>query len=300
MELEYTQFERYEELLARENFHPKLEFAPQSDRSMCNVLWPYKFLEKVNCGISACRQLHFNGYLITTSDGLETGIGVDCGLKYFGLKFTRQRQRVDKEIGRRQRVRAIKEMIDKLPAMVSMLAQIKADYNDLQDQKQRLMGAVGPGIYAALRQRAEKDGAKIMRSVRLTGRDLEAYYATTNKPKGRQDDAPHREELIATLEGLPFIKSRLKDMLITNLLEPLQKLSKCSPDEVEQWKVRELQTTAKWVGEVPNSLAKAQELIAQGRLFFKSANIAKLIHIGAPAGPLSHIIADLKISEQRY
>lgn len=175
---------------------------------------------------------------------------------------------------------------------------IKSDYHDLQDQKQRLMGAIGPGIYAVLKQRAEKDGAKITRSVRLTGKDLEAHYATTNRPKGRQEDAPHREELIATLEGLAFIKARMKDMLITNLLEPLHTLSKSKPDEVEQWKVRELQKTAKWVGEVPQNLIKAQELISAGRRFFSSKNIANLVHIGAPAGPLSQIIDDLKASEQ--
>lgn len=298
MDQDYPHFESYEDLLAREGFRPRLEFHPQGERNMSGVLWPYKFLEKVNCGISACRQLHFHGYLITTSDGLETGIGVDCGRKYFGIKFTRQRQLVDQEVARRQRVRAVKDMIDQLPAMVSTLSQIKADYHDLQSQKQRLMGAIGPGIYAALKQRAEKDGAKIMRSVRLTGKELEAYYATTNKPKGRQDDAPHREELIATLEGLAFIRARLKDMLITNLLEPLQALSKCKPNEVEQWKVRELQRTSKWVGEVPQSLIKAQELIAAGRLFFTSGNIANLIHIGAPAGPLTQLIADLKEVER--
>lgn len=299
MDQDYTHFENYEDLLAREGFRPRLEFHPQGERKMSDVLWPYKFLEKVNCGISVCRQLHYHGYLITTSDGLETGIGVDCGRKYFGLKFTRQRQRVDQEVARRQRIRAVKDMIDQLPAMVSTLAQIKADYQDLQDQKQRLMGAIGPGIYAALKQRAEKDGAKITRIVRLIGKDLEAYYATTNKPKGRQDDAPHREELIATLEGLAFVRARMKDVLITNLLEPLQALSKCKPDEVGQWKVRELQKTAKWVGEVPQNLIKVQELIAAGRRFFTSENIANLVHIGAPAGPLAQFVADLKTAEQK-
>ncbi|KRP64703.1 hypothetical protein [Pseudomonas orientalis] len=290
--------ESYEDLLARKDFRPRLEFHPQGERNMKDVLWPYRFSEKVNCGISACRQLHFQGYLITTSDGFETGIGADCGRKYFGLKFTRQRQLVDKEVARRQRVKSIKDMIDQLPVMVTTLAQIKADYLDLQEMKQRLMGAIGPSIYAALKQRAEKDGARIMRSVRLTGRDLEAHYATTNKRSSRQDDAPYREEVIATLEGLPFIRARFKDMLVTNLLEPLQLLSACKTAEVEDWKVRELQKTAKWVGEVPQSLIKAQELIAAGRLFFKSENIANLVHIGAPEGPLTQIIADLKASEQ--
>lgn len=297
MDQDYTQFESYEDLLAREGFHPRLEFHPQSERAMKDVLWPYKFLEKVNCGISACRQLHYSGYLITTSDGLETGIGVDCGRKYFGLKFTRQRQRVDQEVARRRRIKAVQDLIGQLPSMVSRLEQIKVDYQDLQDQKQRLMGAIGPGIYAALKQRAERDDTKITRSVRLTGLDLEAYYATTNI-RGRQEDAPHREELVANLEGLAFIKARFKDMLITNLLQPLQTLSTCRPDDVADWKVRELNKTAKWVGEVPQNLIKAQELIAAGRRFFTSKNIANLVHIGAPEGPLARIVSDLKAAEQ--
>lgn len=295
MDQEYIQLETYQDLLGREAFHESLEFHPQGERQMADVLWPYRFLEKVNCGISACRQLHYNGYLITTSDGLETGIGADCGRKYFGLKFTRQRQRVDKEVARRQRIKAVKDMLDEIPAMVSTLAQIRADYQELQELKQRLMGAIGPGVYAVLKQKAEKDDANITRSVRLTGKDLEAYYATNSKPRGYQDDAPHREEVVATLAGLDFIRARMKDMLITNLLDPLQWLSKCKPSDVEQWKVRELQKTAKWVGEVPKNLIKAQDLIAAGRRFFASENIAKLVYIGAPAGPLDRVVADLKL-----
>jgi hypothetical protein len=297
LEQTYPQFERYEDLLAREGFHPKLEFHPQGERAMKDVLWPYKFLDKINCGISACRQLHYSGYLITTSDGLETGIGVDCGRKYFGLKFTRQRQRVDQEVERRRRIKAVQDLIGQLPSMVTTLAKITADYQDLQDQKQRLMGAIGPGIYAVLKQRAEKDDTRITRSVLLTGLDLEAYYATNNT-MGRQADAPHREELVATLEGLAFIKARIKDMFITNLLQPLKTLSTCKVEDVEQWKVRELGKTAKWVGKVPQNLIKAQQLIAAGRRFFTSENIANLVHIGAPEGPLARIVADLKAAEQ--
>lgn len=293
----YSQFETYEDLMAREAFRPKLEFHPQGERKMKEVLWPYRFAEKVNCGISACRQLHYHGYLITTSDGLETGIGNDCGLKYFGVQFTRQRQRVDKEVARHQRIRSIKQMIEQLPSMVGTLTKIKADYQDLQDQKQRLMGAIGPSVYAVLKQRAEKDGSKITRTVQLTGRDLEAYYATNNKPRGRHDEAPHREEVIATLEGLAFIKARVKDMLITNLLEPLQRLSKSKPDDVEQWAGREIQKTAKWVGEVPQNLNKAQEIIDAGRRFFTSQNIGNLVYLGAPSAPLTQLIADLKSAE---
>lgn len=103
---------------------------------MKDVLWPYQFLDKANCGISTCRQLHNHGYLITTSDGLETGIGIDCGQKYFGLRFTRKRKLVDQEVSRQRRVKLVKEMIKMLPSMISTLAQIKVAYDDLQEQKQ--------------------------------------------------------------------------------------------------------------------------------------------------------------------
>jgi hypothetical protein len=71
-------------------------------------------------------------------------------------------------------------------------------------------------------------------------------------------------------------------MLITTLLEPLQLLSACKTTEVEHWKVHELQKTAKWVAEVPQSLIKAQELIADGRLFLTartSLSLSKLAHL---------------------
>lgn len=264
---------------------------------MKDVLWPYHFLEKAHCGISTCPQLHNHGYLITTIDGLETGIGSDCGQNIFGLKFTQQRQVVDQEVARRRRIRSVKEMIKMLPSMISSLAKIKNDYDDLQEQKQRLMDAIGPGVYAVLKQRADRDDAQIKRSVRLAGRDLAAYHATNNRSKGHQEDAPYREEIIASLEGLPFIRTCLKDMLITNLLDPLRELGKSNPDDVDLWKRGELQKTAKWVGEFPQNLIKAQEIIASGRRFFTSANVSHLIYLGASAASLKQIIADLKVSE---
>ncbi|MEO4015431.1 hypothetical protein [Pseudomonas rossensis] len=98
-----------EELKARPGFEVPLAFHPHTSRGFGSAVAPHRFLEKPIGGIAHCHQPHMAGYLITTNDGRETGIGANCGATHFGVLFTRKRKRVDRAIARRQ-IDAIAEM----------------------------------------------------------------------------------------------------------------------------------------------------------------------------------------------
>ncbi|MNO02175.1 hypothetical protein D3C81_2225000 [compost metagenome] len=60
-----------------------------------------------------------------------------------------------------------------------------------------------------------------------------------------------------------------------------------------------LAATSKWVGEVPQGILQAQEVVAEGWKFFTAENIQKLVHLGASAQTLAAMIKDLESNTPR-
>lgn len=283
-----------EDLKSRPGFEASLAFHPHATRRFGSVIAPYRFLEKTVCGIANCHQPHMVGYLITTSDGKETGIGGDCGTTHFGVSFTRERQRVDLAIARRRRIDAITQMLSGMSEMLEQIEAIDAAYRDLLELKSRLMGAVGNDVYQTLRQRADRDESVIEKEVAMTKSEAEAHYETSNRYEGDGLGWPTKPVYVSTLDGLAFFKARIKDMVVTNLIQPMRDLSQIRPEDLESLKPRQLQREAKWVGEVPKHLERARSIIDAGHRFFAPENVAKLTHLGARPGSLMMMIDDLK------
>lgn len=289
MEVVYS----FEELQERPNFHPTLAFHPKGEQRFNEVLLPVSFSERQNCGIASCRSPYLTGYLINTKDGLETAIGGVCGRNHFGVNFTRERKKVDAAVARRRRLDAITAMQAKLPEMESEIVALEQNYKLLREHKERLMGAIGLEVYNALKIRAERGSAKVVRYVPMSEAEAQAHFATTNKPKEHQRDWPQKEITVCTLQGLDFIRSRFKDLIVTTLITPLRELSKLTASDVAELKPRVLASEAKWVGEVPQKIERAQALIDAGWRFFTAENIANLVHVGADKGCLEGLIAEL-------
>ncbi|PYG98592.1 hypothetical protein CVV67_19875, partial [Arthrobacter stackebrandtii] len=80
---------------------------------------------------------------------------------------------------------------------------------------------------------------------------------------------------------------------ISNLITPIRNLATTSPADVLTMKPRALGATAKWVGEVPMHLARAQAVVAAGNAFFSASNLQHLALLGASAAPLQLMIETL-------
>lgn len=291
----------YSELQARERFHVSLAFHPTEERRFESVLAPYVFPDKAPCGIASCHTPHLMGYLISTSDGLETNIGKDCGRKYFGKVFAKDRKRVEDAITRRRRIDSILVLQAQLPSMLDELAVIGRDYQQLKEHKQRLLGAIGEALFSHLKTRALRGEPAIVKYVPMTKAEADAHFATTNRRPGESREWPQKEVLKATLEGLLFMRARFQDMIITDLIQPIERIKKLTTEEISSMKSRQLASDAKWVGEVPVKIVRAKEVIDAGWRFFTAENLARLVHLGAPIGALESMMADLAAgpSQQR-
>lgn len=299
MDQDLVLIDTYEDLLARPAFEASLAFHPKADRRFGSVLAPYCFLERVHCGIESCHTPHLSGYLISTSDGLETAIGSHCGKKYFGMQFTRERRRVDQALARRRRIDAVMTMIADIPQMITVIEALERDYHELQDMKRRLMGAIESSVFTALKQRAARNDPVIGKEVPMTKAEADVFFETSNRKANDGKGWPTKSVHLATLDGLPFIKARFKDMLVTNLCQPIRELSKATASDVDAMKPRELAATSKWVGEVPQGILQAQEVVAEGWKFFTADNIQNLVHLGASAQTLAAMIKDLESNAPR-
>lgn len=288
MNQELVVINTYQDLIARTAFTASLAFHPKAPRHFGSVIAPYRFPERIECGIASCRQPHLAGYLITTSDGKETAIGIDCGKTFFGASFARERKRVDEAVARKRRIEKVTQMIRSMAELLPEVEEIHRQYRDLVDLKLRLQGAVDLDVLSALKERARRDNSVIERRIPMTKAEAEIHFETSNRRPG--DGWPTKPEFVAHLEGLEFFKDGAKVLLLTNLVDPIRTLSKTKEAEVVLMKPRHLISTAKWVGEVPQHLRKAKQVIAAGQAFFTPENLARLTYLGAKPAPLQMMI----------
>ncbi len=291
--------ETYDDLIKRPNFRASLPFHPKGERRFGAVVAPYRFLEKIPCGIEACHTPHLAGYLISTGDGLETAIGGHCGKKHFGLTFTRERKRIDDAVARQRRIATVTTMLKDMAVHLAAVELLERDYRDLRDKKERLIGAIGPNLFSVLKTRADRGQEDITTEVAMTPEEAASYFATSNRKANDGKGWPTRSVLLARIEGMAFLKARFKDMLVVDLITPMRDLSKMTNADIENMRPRALIQTAKWVGEVPISLQKAQVIVDAGHRFFRSDNIEKLVHLGASANTLAAMVSDLRMEERK-
>lgn len=281
MSLEVIDLISREDLLARIDFRESLSFYPKCERRFGTVLGPYRLLEPIPCGIDSCHTAHKLGYLISTSDGLETAIGGHCGKKNFGTDFKKEQRRVDDAIRKRRQLQAIDQLINSLPELLSTIQQLENDYKILQDKKLRLMDSIGTTLFKELKHRAEKGNTSITKEERMTKKEAAIYFETSNRKEEDNLPWPTKTITIATISGLGFLSSNFKNMLVTNLLNPIKELQKTNKQDLENYKPKQLSSTAKWVGELPAGIKAAQQVISEGKAFFSDENLEKLKHIGA-------------------
>ncbi|GGK05652.1 hypothetical protein [Pseudomonas matsuisoli] len=299
MHQEVISVDSYEDLLRRPAFEGSLAFHPKAPRQFGSVIAPYTFLERIPCGIESCHTPHLSGYLITTSDGLETAIGSLCGRKYFGVSFQKERKRVDAEVARQKRLESIKLFLNGLPALLNSLEAFERDYRHLQEQRERLHGAVGREVYQDIRERAKRDNAIMQEYVRMSVSEAEAFFETNNRTRSDSKEWPTKAVILGTLRGLDFFKADVKALILTTLVIPVRELSMSRLSDIESMSSRQVAALAKWIGEVPQKLIEARAVIEAGRRFFTSENILSLVHLGADRRCILPMVESLRDTERR-
>lgn len=283
-----------EAIITRPNYRASLYFTPRHDRRFGSIVAPYHLSgEKTKCGIADCGSPHWHGYLITTSDGLETNIGKDCGTKHFEADFKAEMRRHDAIYNRKLRVTRIIEMKKMIPSVLDGLNQLESRSKQQQELRSRLRGAVEPSVLKQLTDRARTRNTRITKAVQLRGKDAEAFYEAN--PDRRRPAI--REDVIGELRGLEAFRVKLHDILDIGVIPRIAELHKLSVADIEGLPAKRLAFWAKFVGELPGKITEAIALADAGDRFFHSTNLEAVALLDQSPAALQAMIKDQRAEE---
>lgn len=276
----------------REQYRSPLQFSEgKGGRRFGSILAPYHLTgQMIKCGISTCGRPHWHGYLITTSDGLETNIGKDCGKRHFKADFSSEVKRHDQLYDRRLKLEKIFALKIEASEILQDLIELKGEYGILKSLRFRLRGALSRPENQKLDHKLKTGDDRLYRLEPPSKEEIDAYRVANNK---KHAIPPAREVVIGRIEGFKFLKATHRDEEVFNYIEPLRNLSKTSREEILGWKKGEIDRTHSWFSQA-RQVEKIRELILEGWLFFTADNIRSIESIGISSSSLDECLRDIK------
>lgn len=250
------------------------------------ILGPYNFDEPTRCGLKDCHQSHLRGYVVRTTDGMETNIGWVCGRKHFGVEFVLMRKHFDQA--------------EKTYRYSTRLHEIVADSARIHEQIRSLNESTHGGkwllkginhfvrvypreVVAAVHQRAEQGELPVFQARRRTSAEFEDAKASS--PGVKPDRLRYVSEPRGTVRGIAIFTL---DSYRWPLYELSLELNELLELKIDSLKFNEMSHWYKWATELEQKINDAARLIEEGRKFFKEDNLALL----------QYITEDLRIREQ--
>lgn len=283
-----------ESITDREKYQSSLYFMPEHEtRDFVEIIAPYHLKgPKIKCGISSCGTPHLHGYLISTSDGLETNIGKDCGFSHFEAVFSDERKRHDELYEMRLKVSRIIELKEEAPKLLAELSQMKSDYNALKSLRYKLRGGLSSAENQLLENKVKSSDYNLYRYESLSKNEREAYFET-NPSARKTGRVPQRQIKTGEIFGMNFLAATYADEDIFNFIPPLQSVISSSSEDIYTWRKGEISKTHAWIGKARVQMDKALNLIESGNKFFTRTNIMALEEINLSGDSLEKIIRDI-------
>ncbi|MTC30813.1 hypothetical protein GKR54_06945 [Providencia alcalifaciens] len=76
--------DKWDDIISKPSFMSKI---PKGEHQLEKIIGYYEVKEKVHCSLSTCNQPHNKGYIVVTTENIETIIGNSCGKNIFGVEF---------------------------------------------------------------------------------------------------------------------------------------------------------------------------------------------------------------------
>jgi hypothetical protein len=245
------------------------------------IIGQYSFASDIPCGLSTCRTMHKNGYLVVTQSGHETNLGKDCGKNYFGVDFETMRNIYDRDYRAKEQRERLYSLQNQLDTWNKKLASVRAGAAgvDATWHKVRPFREIGKGVPNLVVQQLRsmlKAGTSILTIDRLaTQEETERFEAS----QGRSVQRPHYvSQTLGEIQGLHALRDDmdLRSLFVLELEEPLSEFEKVI---VETLSSNELNRYAKWVSGLDAHFKTAMESLGAACIFLNSANLAILSKI---------------------
>ena len=274
----FEDIESWEEILQLPGFTADLDPA---NEELEQIIGRYIFRDKIPCGLSACRQPHGRGYIVTTKSRKVTNIGNICGKNHFGVKFDEFSKVFVQALTDHQNRQAI----------TSFLFQLERHAEEVSSLRGGEKGA--DWVYLTSRALAERNHGcpdvvvseigKIVRArdgaIRVPREATEEEAKELEVMAGRSLPRPqYVEEQKGTLRGIECLyhEFNIREILILDV-EP--KLAQLAEFDVDTATSSELRFWAKWCQELEEKLDRVRIAVKAGGALLSRENLAQLFEV---------------------
>jgi hypothetical protein len=267
--------ETWDDVVRRPGFVENLN--PQ-EHSLKAILGRYMLRDSVNCGLSECHTPHGKGYLVLTTDGLETNIGHACGKKYFGVDFETLSRKLDRDItekNNRELLVTFSFRVDELRSRISLSREGDLGARRLQSLMRPLRvlsaGCPEPVVTNVLRMIKARISA-ITVSRQVSEEEAQRIEVLNNTTLPRPYEV---EERVAELDGLDalFPENDLQILLAQEVEEPLRSFES---EDVDLMSFDALRKWVKWTANVERCLDRVEAIVVTARRLLTQRNLTPL------------------------
>lgn len=275
-----------EELRERPLYRESLIFN-DGTRQLLDILGEYSFPEvkMIPCGIQGCRTPHMRGFLVITTDGLETNIGNVCGKKHLGVNFQEKRtafrqkqsevRNVEQIIEVKQQLEKLQPLLDELEFRSGRVARLKILLNKSHPQLVRMVSS-----------RAKLAQTALFQSVFMDEPEARRQYIHDVKPdkKGNLEPFEHwfartrpkKTVAAGILVGLNFWKHDLHQLLRQDILNTVVELKALTGPAIAALPSLKLRHYSKWAQTLEQRIHSVNLIVQEGEAFFTRDNIHAL------------------------
>lgn len=264
-----------------EDIHERPGFTSSLDparHELKAILGRYAFRDMVRCGLSNCHTPHGRGYIVATTDGLETNIGKDCGRKHFGVDFEAMSRKFDRDITEKENREALWSFFYRLPEVTQRITSVRKDgYGaDWVYRMSQPLIELNKGCPRSV-VRCIGDMIKTGNNTAYLMREAtEEEFVLMEARSGRSLERPqYVQDELGYLSGLEALspENNLRDILALDLT---QKLAEFEQLDIDILSYNQLVNWVKYVNEVEPKIDKAIAIVEAGRRLLSAGNLACL------------------------
>lgn len=225
------------------------------------VVTHYTIKPMIPCGLKGCRQPHFYGYVVALVDGGVTNVGHVCG-EQFGQRFVDERKKYADNIIRPEATKRVGAAKIRFSKMQMELHGLRSETNEICNLIQRFK-AQFQRLTKDIERRAHNGDDRVFESIRRSEDEIETLMAAGSGR--RREDFLFREEMKGRIPGLKIFATRLRELIVTNLVDRAEALRDTELGSISTDKLLDLD---RWAFDFDESLESAKSLLAAGKAFF--------------------------------